>query len=557
MARVLLRMSDADADPTDPDDLIEASETDEDGAGVRAASRDSAGARARFAASGQHLRAQLQGQFGVKPRAVPPKQGERRAFQVTGQTPPETPLIGPNSGNPFGFPPMAEQEGALVGGARGAGGKGGMMQPEDRARAQAALDSAPEVRPDHPFAERNATLSRQLKQLGIDPGAGDQRVVVLDLDAQHGTHVARTVGSGEGLVADGDIFLEAPDNAAAYREGQVAHAKEVRESAGENPSVKDLVAAELSGHPHAVDSIGRAVHAVTAEKVRDGVEGKVYLNMSYGLSPDRSATQIAGRMLMAPEGSELYEKAVEVLGHPPTRTEVKPGEFRLDRDEMALVKEKAIFPEMREQMKAPGYTEAMSAARGRLADQLKLSRQHGVMAFESSMNDYASAAAAKDPEMSRIVTSGVPGLFTVGATDPKGPGTADDTIAPFSADGHVVASHAGMAIPVREGEDGKAVDVQGTSFASPLMARTAYLVGAANPELSPDRIEAILTDPRVARDLSPGARRDGAGVVDDLAAVLVARDPTITAAQIEAARRQLDAHPDVQFTLVDGTLSPN
>ena len=539
-------------------------------------------ARRGEAANAQALRRQqLQGRLSVKPRAVPPEgalvaegsvstgASRRRRFQLAGgpqigqelpSVEPKLPPPGPFSETPdtglngwlFGMPIPADASKP----PRGAGGKGGLMQPDDRKRADDALATMPNADAAHPFHVSNAALERQLGQLGIDPTAGDQRLVVHDVDARHGDEVTRAAAGAPGLVDPKDVFLDAPDDTDAYIEGQKAHAEFVRQRAGTDPSVSDLVSAETRGFSDAVDEMGLTVSRLAMERNSEGVEGNVYLNMSYGVTPDAAANRIAARMATAPRGSALYARATEVLGHAPTRTEVGEGRFQLDADEIAKLKEKAVYPEMRTRMATPEYKEAMTAARGRLEGALKFGRENGVMAFESAMNDYASAEAAGDPMMSRIVTSGVPGLFTVGATDPKQPGVGDDTMAPFSGDGHVVASQAGMNIPVGVGPNGKAQGRNGTSYAAPLMTRTAYLVGAANPELDPDGIESVLTDPRVARDLSPGARRDGVGVVDDLAAVLVARDPSITADQIEAIRRQLDANPTRQFTLRDGGVTP-
>jgi subtilisin family serine protease len=141
----------------------------------------------------------------------------------------------------------------------------------------------------------------------------------------------------------------------------------------------------------------------------------------------------------------------------------------------------------------------------------------------------------------------------VGATDPHGPGTLDDTAAPFSNEGKIIAAAPGVNIPVRI-KDGHAVNADGTSFSSPIMAETAYEVSSVNPKLSLDRIQQILTDPRVAHDI-PGTDRDGAGVVDPFAAALVAKNPRITGAQIDSIRRMLDENPGKRFDLLsDGTL---
>jgi serine protease AprX len=62
----------------------------------------------------------------------------------------------------------------------------------------------------------------------------------------------------------------------------------------------------------------------------------------------------------------------------------------------------------------------------------------------------------------------------------------------------------------------------GTSYSSPLALSIAALMVEANPRLTPDDIEAILTHPQVVRRL-PDTDRDGAGFVEPVAAVRMAK----------------------------------
>jgi serine protease len=75
------------------------------------------------------------------------------------------------------------------------------------------------------------------------------------------------------------------------------------------------------------------------------------------------------------------------------------------------------------------------------------------------------------------------------------------------------------------------VDADGTSFAAPYAASVAALMVKADPKITPDQIEQILTSPGVARHV-PNAKvegvgseppRDGAGEIDPVAAVAAAR----------------------------------
>jgi serine protease len=75
------------------------------------------------------------------------------------------------------------------------------------------------------------------------------------------------------------------------------------------------------------------------------------------------------------------------------------------------------------------------------------------------------------------------------------------------------------------------VDSEGTSFAAPYAASVAALMIKANPKITPDQIENILTSPGVARHIPNQTRpgwpheppRDGAGEIDPVAAVAAAR----------------------------------
>jgi subtilisin family serine protease len=114
----------------------------------------------------------------------------------------------------------------------------------------------------------------------------------------------------------------------------------------------------------------------------------------------------------------------------------------------------------------------------------------------------------------------------VGATDigdPKNP--KDDVVANFSGETATVAAP-GVRMPVGMKRDGRGQaqsdDRDGTSFAAPYAGGIVALMIKANPKITPDEIEAILTDPTVARDL-PGTTRDGAGEIDPVAAVSAAK----------------------------------
>jgi subtilisin family serine protease len=159
--------------------------------------------------------------------------------------------------------------------------------------------------------------------------------------------------------------------------------------------------------------------------------------------------------------------------------------------------------------------------------------------------------------MSRGIHDGIPGFVTVGAIDTHGPGAADDRVSAFSSDGRISLSAPGSRIPVGvdfDAETGKprAKDVEGTSFASPYALQVAAAMSAANPKLSVDELERRLTDPRALHDIA-GTTRDGAGVIDPFAAVLLARNPNLSREQIDAAQAAL-ANPKADVRAIRRSL---
>jgi hypothetical protein len=70
--------------------------------------------------------------------------------------------------------------------------------------------------------------------------------------------------------------------------------------------------------------------------------------------------------------------------------------------------------------------------------------------------------------------------------------------------------------------------------------------------LSVDELERRLTDPRALHDIA-GTTRDGAGVIDPFAAVLLARNPNLSREQIDAAQAAL-ANPKADVRAIRRSL---
>ena len=138
-----------------------------------------------------------------------------------------------------------------------------------------------------------------------------------------------------------------------------------------------------------------------------------------------------------------------------------------------------------------------------------------MLPFSAALNDLERAEALGHPEWATLADANVDGLITVGAVD------LDGNMAPFSNPGHVELAAPGVDIPVG-GPDGNA-DTSGTSFASPIALQTAFLMHAANPDLTADDIARLIQDPRALVDV-PGTDRDGGGRLDPFEAIRLAEE---------------------------------
>lgn len=112
---------------------------------------------------------------------------------------------------------------------------------------------------------------------------------------------------------------------------------------------------------------------------------------------------------------------------------------------------------------------------------------------------------------------------TVGGTDGHGTASgADDTNAVFNADAGAEISAPGVQVPITTA-DGETKVVDGTSFSAPQVAAADAQVAAANPSLTPQQREDVLTGTATTIPQNVAPQSDiGAGVLDPTAAVLVA-----------------------------------
>jgi hypothetical protein len=415
--------------------------------------------------------------------------------------------------------------------------------------ARRALATEGQIDPKNTYAQEKGQIRRQIDQLSLG-GKSKNNIFVYDLAEQHGRAVTRTIAGKTGLAQGANISTESP-RGTAYADNKKTQFEQGKKG---DPSADQLVQDGTLGFIRYTGDAAVAVRDTRLQTASKGDGSKTFMNLSHGLSPNNVADRIAGQMLSADKGSQLYREATKVLGHEPKRRVDENGRPQLDPADRDKLKKDLIYPKLKTQMDTPEFKQAMSFSRSFLESEVAQAKKQGVMVLQAAGNDHQLAQAAGDPKMSQNITNPVKGIFHVGATDSKGVGTGDDVVAPFSSSGQVDASAAGVGIPV-DVKDGKAVEQSGTSLATPVMTETAWAISRSNPKLSVDQIEGVLKDPRVARDLLPGNDRDGAGVVDQFAAVVVAKAPNVTRARIEEIRTTLDANPSARYQLLsDGAL---
>lgn len=233
--------------------------------------------------------------------------------------------------------------------------------------------------------------------------------------------------------------------------------------------------------------------------------------MSWGGTVQQTAYNLAERAVDAPRGSPLHSEVSRALGRAPTQRN-PPAVARM------------IAERMQRQMDDPQGGQPLRDAKAALGRELReASEQDRVTVFTSMGNGHETAnGEMRNPAWGSSIIHDVPGHISVGATtlgDPTRVG--DERIASFSSDGQVEVAAPGVQSPVGSpGRNGRPQRVDGTSFSTPYVAGVAALMLQANPNLSSSQLQEILQG--TARDL-PG-HRDGAGVVDPVAAVRRARE---------------------------------
>jgi subtilisin family serine protease len=407
--------------------------------------------------------------------------------------------------------------------------------PTPRERAQRAINEAQPPPADHPYRQHVEGVHAQLQSENLPTDASGVRVKVVGDGPGHGEMVARAVGGkGSGIAPGADLSIQDQLGHDVRPPGFELNAREEsffqgpRDFAGEILEGKDVSLSEMTdfGARAQVGSVHDKRQELAQVRADQPDDGKLTIaNMSWGVSPARSAEGLANSALLAREGTPLHGELTKLLGHPPTDA---------DRKTLTTHFAKEI------QGKLDGeYKGDLNSARGKLSDELKDARGENILFVVAAGNEGDTARDIGDMGASRTPVAGVDGLVIVGST------TLDQKVSGFSNRGATISAP-GDDVPLDVGHRrpgslfGKIEgalggnplggplggarpvrDTDGTSFAAPYVAGVAALMSKANPNLNANQIANLLHDPRALTNIA-GTTRDGGGMIDPVRAVQLA-----------------------------------
>ncbi len=419
------------------------------------------------------------------------------------------------------------------GGMPGLGGVFGapmpQVAPEGTERARAALQSGAQPAADHPMMVHTNQVREGLAAEGLPTSAEGVQVHVLGenpfspdpAERDHGPQITRAIAGPAGPAQGAEVHLANPRQGpffpppGATMESQTARIN--REI-----SVSNGTASYDQAMQHGVDRMEGMVHnsATELQQLRerlpaDRTPRTVMASMSWGQSPFREGVRIANTAIGQGNESQLVRDVN-------ARREAA-GEPALDvtQDKDAAAFRGTIIEGLVAELGTDESKARMGSARERLATEAAAAREAGILPIASAGNEHHQNLP-EGWDVSAI--SGVPGVLSVGASDVKDPtDRTDDELGRFSARGAQVTAP-GVNMPIGSADEaGRPENLNGTSFSAPYVAGVGALMVKANPDITPDQVESILTSGAANRDL-PGTTRDGAGILDPVAAVRMARD---------------------------------
>jgi subtilisin family serine protease len=390
--------------------------------------------------------------------------------------------------------------------------------PTDRQRAQDALKagSAPPV--SHPRMLHVRDVHEQLRKEGLPTDAGGVRVYVVGDTPDHGAMVVRTIAGPAGLAQRAEVEL--PEKMPDVNTGRLSD-EEALDHTLANLSVKTGQATSEQLRTWAVDSLEAAymqpkaeLDYLVAHAPKDG-QTKI-VNMSWGMSEDALVAQATKAALDNPDSPLVAELNArhQALGKPALDLS-RPGAKEELRHFIAGLIHQAIS--------SPDGTQRLLAARKEAIASVAKAREAGFLPIAAAGNFFEARRTGERSQTNENLVATIPGVLSVGSVA-LGDATrkGDAAMGEDSSTGAAIAAP-GVDVPV--GIDKKTrgtIDVSGTSFASPYAASVAALMIKANPNITPAQIERILQSDAVTTDVK-GTTRDGAGVIDPVAAVRAAK----------------------------------
>lgn len=389
----------------------------------------------------------------------------------------------------------------------------------DQQRAQDALKAGTTPPASHPRMQHVKAVQEQLKKEGLPADAKGVRVYVAGDSPDHGGMVVRTIAGPAGL-APGAAMEQSekmPDVGVSRlpdEEARLTHAQA-------HLSAKTGMATAQEIKMWALDSLEAAytqpkveLDYLVAHAPKDG-QTKI-VNMSWGMSEDALVAQATKAALGGP-GSPLIDDL--------NAQRARQGKPALDLSQNSAKEEvrQCVAKLVREAVASPEGAKRLQIARAEATAAVAKAREAGFLPIAAAGNFFEAGRTGERSQTNENLVATIPGVLSVGSVA-LGAATknGDETIGDDSSTGAAIAAP-GVDVPVGIDAKGKSKDVSGTSFAAPYAAAVAALMIKANPNITPTQIEKILQSDAVTADVK-GTQRDGAGVIDPVAAVRAARD---------------------------------
>jgi len=393
-----------------------------------------------------------------------------------------------------------------------------------RARAQQALSTDRAFSPEEPVRLNSADIVEKLEKAGLPNRADEVPVHVLGESrfGTHGSQIVRTIAGPTGLAQGADVQQHAPLPPSTRGKNpfqiRTENARAISVLTG-RASLKDSLDEGVALLDRPLHQARKEVAGLRERLAKAGTTGPQIASLSWGQSTVSAGLQISGRAITKGNRSPLVRDI--------NADRLAKGRTAVD---VTTPMGKAIFQrEMIERLhrhrQLPKNKMILDKSRKALAKELDRSREAGIIVFAAAGNEGTPNLPLSLVGADQNILNGTPGLISVGASglgkDPYNP--SDDRIAEFSASGADIAAP-GQQMPIAHNSfDPNIRHSDGTSFAAPYAASVAALMVKANPSITPDQIESIITNPTLSHQV-PNNPRAGNGIVNPVLAVHVAKN---------------------------------